>query len=200
MTKKNNAYEDIGKYIIWFQEIPLILQAYIISILNNEYGLKKQSWDSEREDIIARILLSERSVDHLLKIFLSLIWELFWKETNDFIVTKKIIDFISNDILPHRNDIVHSFLVVDQKNTENIRMCREKFKAKIWFDSLKNIPTNHLEKQTEKIKNVCLLLHYIWKNIEMNKKICWRFKYGNIEINISLDTINKQIEALRKLS
>ena len=200
MIKEDNAYEGIWKYIIGFQEIPLILQWYIISILNKEYGLKKDFWTTKKENIIARILLWERSVDHLLKIFLSLVWEVFWKDSDDFKATKKIIDFIVNDILPHRNDIVHSFLVVDQENIENIIMCREKFKSKVWFDSLQNIPTNHLEKQTQNIKEICLLLHSIWKNIEENKKVCWKFKYDKIQFDISLDTINKHIEILKKKS
>lgn len=196
MIKGNNAYEEIGEYIIEFQKIPFILQWYIQIILN-KYWLEKNFWNKDKNNIIARIILSERPVDHLLKMFLSLIKEYFWEKSNDFKITKKIIDFITINILHNRNDIIHSFLFVDENNINDIAICREKFKGKTWFGILENIPKNHLEEQISIIKKICTILHYIGKNFEENSKIEWNLKYWDISFNISMESIDNYIKEIK---
>lgn len=196
MIKENNAYEEIWEYIIEFQKIPFLLQGYIQVILN-KYWLQKTFGKKDKENIIARIILSERPVDHLLKIFLSLIKEYFWEESNDFKITKTIIDFITNNILPNRNDIIHSFLFVEKSNMNDLAICREKFKWKSWFGILDNLPKKHLNEQITIIKNTCIILHYIGKNFEENNKIEWSFEYWDISFNISIESIDNYIKTLK---
>ena len=197
MTKEDNAYEEVGRYIIEFQGIHFLLQGYIQEILNKEYWLKKDFWEKKFENIIARILLSERSIDHLLKIFSSLIKELFWEESDDFKITKKVIDFITEKILPPRNDIVHAFLFVDYDNINNLNICRERFKGKTWFSVLDGIKPNHLKEQIDTIGSICILLQYIGENIINSKKVVWKFEYWEISFDVTIESVNNYIEQLR---
>lgn len=191
-----NAYEALWRYLVEFQRIPMILQNTIQSVLN-QYWLRKDFWRDAQDNIIARVILAERGVDDLLNIYLHLMAIIFNEESDDFKVIKKITTFIKDETLSHRNNLVHSFLFVDKDNINDIHMCREKFTGKTWF-RVEKVPNDYITKQIKTISRTADILHYINRNFEESKSIIGELKYGDIVFDISIKSINQEIEDLKK--
>ena len=189
-----DAHSELWEYIVVFQGIPFQLQI-TIQLLLNKNGLKNNFWTEEKRDILSRIILAERSVYQLLKIYESLINELFGE--NELIVIRPIIKKIKEYIEKHRNDIIHAYLFVSNEGQDLI-INREKFGSSKWFQVLSDLPRNHLARQINVIKHIRRLLYIIHHNIENNYKISWKFTLKDLEVTITEDNIKNAIKLIEE--
>lgn len=197
--KEKEAYYELWKYIVNFQKIPFFLQQTIHILLSNNW-LNYKFWDEDKDHVIWRIVLAERSFFQLVHIYVSLIKELFWEDSEDFKIVNKISNFIINNIENKRNDIVHSFIYVDDNDLENMMICREKFKYGSWFTTLskKEIPKDMLEKQIKMIDEIIQFISFIYLNLEKNNKVKGQIDIKWNKIIISESNTKNFIKTLKE--
>lgn len=192
MTKRKieeNAYSELWKYITKYQEMNFWLFYWIEKLVLN-------SWLNDRK--ISATLMSKLAINDLLDIYKSLVADIYWIESEDYEIIKKLLNFIKNKIISYRNDIIHGFLFVDEEDLGTLKILREKTKSKWLINEDFNWNTEVLKEQIKLLIHVNFLLHSIWKNIECNKKIEWSVKVNGKIILINFKGIIKLLNSLYK--